>query len=774
MADANQFKIEARRKEASGDYAAASQLYQRALSAMEANDSLPDPSLLVRVADLEYRQDERASALGYYHRAVEDYAEQGLITNAIAVCNKILRVFPDEITCYRRLADLHMDVGLVAEARQNMLRFVDQAWEEGKTDPAIEAMEELLARSPDQEIALKLATTLARLDRQEDALEVLARVWRERTRADADVEALERKARDLDPDVDLDEWLPPSGEDEEPGLAGAESFVSDEPAPVEEEAPVDEPVAEEPAAEPAAAEAGVEEPAPAEREVPIEEPAAEAPEPAEATPPEADVAPEPAAGDTAEEPPAPSPLDELAAAAEGLAGLGSSEPPPPAPEERPGGASEERERREDEERAAVAASGPAIAPNRLAQAGEDAGEVELVASFPDWFTEMTSTRPSNGSSPAPAASSTERSDPWEEKAMDELDELEARAETTAADEGTGFGSPEPGAGLDASEGRPAGEAGGRPPGHGEPGGTGAPAEPRGGAPEAEPRGTAGVEPGTGGPSGQRDAAGAGGPEPEARRNGAESGPDEGGLGEKEELRRGLELLDDLLEVDPDNTDLKERKVRYARRLGDREVLVDAFLDLADAMAERGSRRGARLLYDKVLELDEGNQRAEAGLGRLDRGELEQKRQTGKRAGAAHAEPRDPSPEEQEARRHLGMRLWTEFEKAVQEMPWLHAATQTYQATRPEAAPPVEAFEMLAHYLISRDRCREAAEILEQAIRVADRSDEEIADALYYLGLAHERLGETDRAADYYRRLAAVDPEFASVREWLPEDRQAGA
>ncbi len=211
----------------------------------------------------------------------------------------------------------------------------------------------------------------------------------------------------------------------------------------------------------------------------------------------------------------------------------------------------------------------------------------------------------------------------------------------------------------------------------------------------------------------------------------------------------------------------ERKVRYARRLGDRDELVGAYMELADAMAERGSRRGARLLYNQVLELDEGNQQAEAGLGRLDRGELEQKRQTGKRAGAAHATPRDPSPEEKEARRHLGMRLWTEFEKAVQEMPWLHAATQTYQSTSPEAAPPVEAFEMLAHYLISRDRCREAADILEQAVKVADRSDEEIADALYYLGVAHERLGESEKAAEYFRRLDEVDHEFASVRQWLP-------
>jgi tetratricopeptide (TPR) repeat protein len=729
MADANQLKIEARRKEASGDYAAASQLYQRALAAMEDGNSLPDPSLLVRVADLEYRQDEQDSALSYYHRAVEDYAEQGLITNAIAVCNKILRVFPEEISCYRRLADLHMDVGLVAEARQNMLRYVDQAWDRGDTDPALAAMEELLARSPDQEIALKMATCLARLDRKEDALEVLARVWRERTRADADVEALERKARDLEPDVDMDEWLPSTEDaDEEPGLAGADSFVSEDPS--------------------------------------VSDDSTEAPAPETSEAPEASPEPEPI--EAYEEPPVRSPLDELAAAAEGLAAgpFGDADDGSYADD----GRDVEDEDVEDEEDAPVAAPEPATIANRLEEVGENARELELVASFPDWFTEMAMTRPSNGAPPGPAGSGT---DTWEERTMDELDrdeldrdeldrdeldrrdELEARAEAevATADDDPGAEAPsaaDPHGGPDGGS-----ESGVGRDGRGGPDHRDAAASP--GGPRARPGDPSG-------PSAPDLGGEVGGALGDIPGGGSRGGND---LGEEEELRRGLDLLDELLEVDPDNVDLMERKVRYARRLEDRDELVGAYLDLADAMAERGSRRGARLLYNQVLELDAGNQQAEAGLGRLDRGELEQKRQTGKRAGAAHATPRDPSPEEKEARRHLGMRLWTEFEKAVQEMPWLHAATQTYQSTSPEAAPPVEAFEMLAHYLISRDRCREAADILEQAVKVADRSDEEIADALYYLGVAHDRLGESEKAAGYFRRLDEVDHEFASVRQWLP-------
>lgn len=262
---------------------------------------------------------------------------------------------------------------------------------------------------------------------------------------------------------------------------------------------------------------------------------------------------------------------------------------------------------------------------------------------------------------------------------------------------------------------------------------------------------------------------------------ADAGPDAAGassageeLGEEAELRRGLELVDEMLEVQPENLELRERKLRYARRLGDEEALVGANLDFADALAKDGARRSARALYRRVLELDPDNQAAESGLARLDVGELEEKRQAGKRAGAAHATPGEASPEEQEARRELGMRLWTEFENSIREMPWLHAATQAYQATGPDARPPLETFEMLAHYLVARGRYHDAAEILERALDLVDEGDEEVADVLYYLGRAHEKLGEDERAAGYYERLERVDADFARVRATLGVEPGAGS
>jgi tetratricopeptide (TPR) repeat protein len=721
MADANQLKIQARREEAAGDYAQASRLYRRALSAMAEKDDLPDPSLLVRVADLDYRQDDSDGALEYYRRAVEEYAEQGLITNAIAVCNKILRVYPDCVECYRRLADLHLDVGLAAEARQNLMRYADRAWDPDAPSSVLDAMRDFLARTPDQDVALRLASHLADLDREEEGIEVLQEIWEMRTQADADVESLERRAREIQPGLDLSTWA--ADEDEEEDGAGparpsadeevAETDVaavgngrdlSGEPGAMEEPDP-----AEAPSPEPD--EAGAGEPSLWGRVVSfggVETP--------EAGPGEASPAGTPGAGDGTEE----------------------DETRPWEAEEAPvdpaaGAALEPSRRREADE--VPASAGSRVREDAAAPTGprHDERELELVASYRERFTEVAAVGPSNGNTPSAGAAPREQS---EEQAMDDRDRGNESVATGTSwweedDLGTSGGaSPE--------EGREAP-----------------------GAPDDD----VGVGDAGTGDAGERGGMDARTPPPVGE------GDDE--LGEEAELRRGLELVDEMLEVQPDSLKLRERKVRYARRLGDRDTLVDAFLDLAERLAQEDSRRSARALYREVLELDPENEAAEAGLARLDVGELEDKRQSGKRAGAGHGTPEAATPGEQEARRELGMRLWTEFENSIREMPWLHAATQAYQATGPESLPPLEAFEMLAHYLMARGRDRDAAQILSRSLELAGDEDEKMADVLYYLGVAHEKLGEEGRAEEYFRRLESVDPEFSRVRSAIRDTGDEG-
>lgn len=226
MSDVDRLKIEARRAEAAGDYARAGNLYLRAISASESEDALPDAGLLVRVADLECRQDDPEGALTYYRKAVDAYAEQGLLANAVAVCNKVLRVFPGRHEYYGRLAELHLDMGLTADARRFVLLLDEEAGEQTEADPVVGSLRSFVEREPDEKVALRLADRLEELGRDDEALDVLREVWRARRREGLEGEALKSRAAELDADGDLELWSRPSLEVHDGDAEGGDEAAS--------------------------------------------------------------------------------------------------------------------------------------------------------------------------------------------------------------------------------------------------------------------------------------------------------------------------------------------------------------------------------------------------------------------------------------------------------------------------------------------------------------------------------------------------------------------
>lgn len=179
-------KEEARRAEKRENWSRAIDLYAEALRLSEERGDLSlDLSLYNRIGDLHRRLGATEEAVAHYREAVEKYAEQGLHTGAIALCNKILRLAPDEMEMHRMLGRLHAESGLMAEARESFQEYarhlqeqgedgavrsvslelaelvsdadllratVEEMWREGQRDEARQALEELLvARPPDAE-----------------------------------------------------------------------------------------------------------------------------------------------------------------------------------------------------------------------------------------------------------------------------------------------------------------------------------------------------------------------------------------------------------------------------------------------------------------------------------------------------------------------------------------------------------------------------------------------------------------------------------------------
>jgi len=102
----------------------------------------PDLSIYNRIGDLYIKLKDPALAADYYDQAVDKYAELGFHNNAIAMCNKVLRNAPARQTTYLKLAKLYAAKGFIAEAKQNFVEYAERMQKVGKIEHAFAALKE--------------------------------------------------------------------------------------------------------------------------------------------------------------------------------------------------------------------------------------------------------------------------------------------------------------------------------------------------------------------------------------------------------------------------------------------------------------------------------------------------------------------------------------------------------------------------------------------------------------------------------------------------------
>src|SRR5213593_2910752 len=111
----------------------------------------PDLSIFNRIGDLAVKVKDSAGAAEWYDRAVDKYAELGFHNNAIAMCNKVLRNAPGRQTTYLKLAKLYAAKGFMAEAQQNFVTYAERMQKAGKLQQAFAALKEFTDISPESE-----------------------------------------------------------------------------------------------------------------------------------------------------------------------------------------------------------------------------------------------------------------------------------------------------------------------------------------------------------------------------------------------------------------------------------------------------------------------------------------------------------------------------------------------------------------------------------------------------------------------------------------------
>lgn len=213
MSDIARLKNQARGHEAKEEWSKAIHCYVQAIRLAEGGGVEGDLVLYNRVGDLLQKTSQTTQAVEYWERGVDAYMEAGFYNNAIALCNKILRTSPGRNSIYLKLGQISARKGFLSEARKNILEYAERMQRSGQLDEAFRALQRFADLQPEPEIRIMLADQLLAHKRVTAGVDQLRYAWRDLVAQgrQADAEEIRNRilelAPDRDPEVDRPEGV---------------------------------------------------------------------------------------------------------------------------------------------------------------------------------------------------------------------------------------------------------------------------------------------------------------------------------------------------------------------------------------------------------------------------------------------------------------------------------------------------------------------------------------------------------------------------------------
>jgi tetratricopeptide (TPR) repeat protein len=164
-----------------------------------------DVALYNRVGDLLLREGNVGDAMSVWEKAVDYYGESGFHNNAIALCNKILRHSPGRTSIYYKLGKISAQKGFKGDAKKNYLEYADRMQKSNNMDEAFRALKEFADLCPDEDdIRQMLADQLSKAGRKAEAIEQLQVLYdRYEDAGDSDAAAATvERMKALDPNIE--------------------------------------------------------------------------------------------------------------------------------------------------------------------------------------------------------------------------------------------------------------------------------------------------------------------------------------------------------------------------------------------------------------------------------------------------------------------------------------------------------------------------------------------------------------------------------------------
>ena len=104
--------------------------------------------------------------------------------------------------------------------------------------------------------------------------------------------------------------------------------------------------------------------------------------------------------------------------------------------------------------------------------------------------------------------------------------------------------------------------------------------------------------------------------------------------------------------------------------------------------------------------------------------------------------------------------------AYMEMGLLDEAISEFQVVLQGASDHLATYEMLGQAFLQKNEPKAALQSLQRGLDAPCEVEEERVGIFYYLGLAHETIGDKETALEFYDRVFAIDINFADVTERL--------
>ena len=316
----------------------------------------------------------------------------------------------------------------------------------------------------------------------------------------------------------------------------------------------------------------------------------------------------------------------------------------------------------------------------------------------------------------------------------------------------------------------------------------------------------------------------------------ESGDREGGLRELEvamigyeradDLTAAAKLADEIVMLNPSSVRHHQKRVEYAFRTNERGRLIEAYLQLADALFRAGQVEKSRAIYQRVIDLSPDDLRAQAAMQTFPAPEPEPTPPPAKgrsttavpRASTSAFKPATPPstaviPPDDE---YINLGDWLRDDEApkdtrmvveekeptgdeqadfqdmlrkfkqgiaanvddedhqshydlgvaYKEMGLLDEAIAEFQKALRSPTNRVPTYEALGLCFIEKEQYPMAATILGRALAEKGISDDQLVGVLYLMGRCAEERGQREAALEYYQRVFVVDIQFRDVGDRL--------